>query len=122
VFREGFEFLVKDRLDLAPAQILGWEDRLDRIGRGLDLPAPGYSGPGLEGHTAGDPMQPAGQAFRKPDRLGSARQDQKGSLQGIFSFLAMPEHGLANVEDHRPMPVDQVSESRFITSVEEALE
>jgi hypothetical protein len=65
-------------------------------------------------------VQPAGKASRGPDAGGLARQDKEGRLEGVFGVVPVPEHVLADAQDHRPVAGHQYLECRRIAAGKEA--
>jgi hypothetical protein len=65
-------------------------------------------------------VQPADKASGWPDAGGLFGQDEERRLEGIFGIVPVPQHMLANAQDHRPVAGDQCLKCRRITVGEEA--
>ncbi len=90
------------------------------------MPTPTDRGhPGRRGDAAGHAVQPRTHRVDDPERPAPTRQDEEGGLEGILGFMLVAEHGPANPQDHRSVPLDQDGEgqlSRLAASRHEAIE
>ena len=79
-------------------------------------------GPGLDGDAMGDLTQPAAETLLAPDRPTLADEDQEGGLKGVLDVVGAAEDRAADAQYHRPVPLDQGREGRFIPPREEPIQ
>jgi hypothetical protein len=53
-------------------------------------------------------VQPCGQRFALPDRVGLLHENEKGSLKGVLNILFLVEHAATDMQDHGSMAGDFV--------------
>ena len=120
--RQRGQFCVQDLAQLPPGDIVRSGIGRGRRGEDFHFPPAEVARPRLEGHAAGDAMQPAGQLLATSDRGSPVGQNQERSLKGVLGVLRVAEYGPADTQDHRPMTLHQGGEGRFVALVEVALE
>ena len=74
-----------------------------------------FSGPaGAQGGPAGHAVKPVAQDGARGERSGLAGQDEEGGLEGVLGVGLVAQHGPADVEHHRPVPVQQGVEGGLV--------
>lgn len=69
-----------------------------------------WCGPVVHSQAPGDPMQPGSNGGFVSQRMRLASQRQKHFLKGIFGVVPMVQKMKHQVQDHRAMPTQQLSE------------
>ena len=88
------------------------EPRFHLASSSLDLPPAGRFEPGFGRNPKRNPEEPARQRIEPADRTTSFGQDQERRLRGVFRVMNVAQDIATNAKDHRPVALDQASESR----------
>jgi hypothetical protein len=84
--------------------------------------AAGRRGFDLERDSIGGLVQPVADRFVPAEGPGFAREHQEGGLKDILGVVPVVQYTLADVQDHRAVPLDQRRESRFVALPGEPLQ
>ena len=77
---------------------------------------------GLHGHPVRHAVQPAADGVAAPDRPRLADQEQERRLEGVLDLGRAVQDGVADAQDHRPVPHHQRRERRLVATREVALQ
>ncbi len=77
---------------------------------------------GFEGGASSDFIEPPGDDAARPNRASLPRQHEKSRLKRILRLLLMSQDTATNSQHHRPMPTNEIGESRFVPRDDEALQ
>ena len=78
--------------------------------------------PCLARRAQGDAVEPVGQEIAAIDGVGLANEHEERRLERILRGVYVGQHPAADAQYHRPMPLQQQGERRFLAVNAEALQ